>query len=126
MGRCRNYVFGGWQDLDMCCPDVKTISKELCMKMGTIFEVHNMNTIITHSICVARYNEKAELKVSPCGGCQERLWYWGPHVKAAITNLDQIIVFKTLEDSNHFIGLKPIIIKILLEPTESSKKMNNS
>ncbi|SCZ11810.1 cytidine deaminase [Lysinibacillus sp. TC-37] len=46
---------------------------ELCMGTGAILEAHQFNTKVTHSICVARESEKSEL--TPCGVCQERLFY---------------------------------------------------
>ncbi|MFJ7637915.1 MULTISPECIES: cytidine deaminase [unclassified Peribacillus] len=89
--------------LTSVAPEVINASTELCMETGAILEAHKLNTKITHSICVARDNEQAEFKVlTPCGVCQERLWYWGPHVKAAITNPDQRLVYKTLEEIQPF------------------------
>ncbi|MFJ7829486.1 cytidine deaminase [Peribacillus sp. NPDC097284] len=89
--------------LTSVAPEVINASTELCMETGAILEAHKLNTKITHSVCVVRDNEKAEFKVlTPCGVCQERLWYWGPHVKAAITNPDQRLVYKTLEEIQPF------------------------
>ena len=62
-------------------------------------EPHKLNTRITHSICVARDDENAVFKIlSPCGVCQERLFYWGSNVKAAVTNDENILVYKTLKE----------------------------
>ncbi|MGE7661341.1 cytidine deaminase [Peribacillus sp. NPDC097197] len=89
--------------LTSVAPEVINASTELCMETGAILEAHKLNTQITHSVCVVRDNEQAEFKVlTPCGVCQERLWYWGPHVKAAITNPDQRLVYKTLEEIQPF------------------------
>ncbi|MGE7780451.1 cytidine deaminase [Peribacillus sp. NPDC097264] len=89
--------------LTSVAPEVINASTELCMETGAILEAHKLNTKITHSICVARDDEQAEFKVlTPCGVCQERLWYWGPHVKAAITNPDERLVYKTLEEIQPF------------------------
>ena len=89
--------------LTSVAPEVINASTELCMETGAILEAHKLNTKITHSVCVARDDEQAEFKVlTPCGVCQERLWYWGPHVKAAITNPDQRLVYKTLEEIQPF------------------------
>lgn len=69
---------------------------ELCMETGAILETHQFNTKVTHSICVARENEKSEFVVlTPCGFCQERLFYWGENVKAAITDANGELVFKS-------------------------------
>ncbi|KIL74918.1 blasticidin S deaminase [Bacillus badius] len=80
-------------------PEVINASTELCMETGAILEAHKFKKKVTHSICLARENEQAELKVlSPCGICQERLFYWGPHVQCAITNPKQAVIFKTLQE----------------------------
>ena len=80
-------------------PDVINASTELCMETGAILEAHKFQKKVTHSICLARENEHSELKVlSPCGVCQERLFYWGPEVQCAITNAKQDIIFKPLKE----------------------------
>lgn len=49
------------------------------METGAIVEAHKFGKKVTHSICLARADESSELKIlSPCGICQERLFYWGP------------------------------------------------
>ncbi|OOZ83131.1 cytidine deaminase [Bacillus cereus] len=79
-------------------PDVINASTELCMETGAILEAHKFQKKVTHSICLARENEHSELKVlSPCGVCQERLFYCGPEVQCAITNAKQDIIFKPLK-----------------------------
>lgn len=80
-------------------PEVINASTELCMETGAILEAHKRNTKITHSLCIARDNEKEEFKVlSPCGVCQERLFYWGSDVKVAVTTPDNQLLFKSLEE----------------------------
>lgn len=80
-------------------PGVINASTELCMETGAILEAHKFQKKVTHSICLARENEHSELKVlSPCGVCQERLFYWGPEVQCAITNAKQDIIFKPLKE----------------------------
>lgn len=72
---------------------------ELCMETGAILKAHKLNTKVTHSICVAREDETSKFVVlTPCGVCQERLFYWGENVKAAITNADGELVFKSLKE----------------------------
>lgn len=71
-------------------PDAINATTELCMETGAILEAHKLNEKITHSICVVRNDEESELKVlSPCGICQERLFYWEPNVKVAVTLPDK-------------------------------------
>lgn len=80
-------------------PEVINDSTNLCMETGAILEAHKFNKKVTHSICLAREDEYSVLKVlSPCGICQERLFYWGPEVQCAISNEPQAIIFKTLKE----------------------------
>ena len=89
--------------LTSIAPEVINASTELCIETGAILEAHKLNTKLTHSICVVRDDEKSEFKVlTPCGVCQERLFYWGPALKAAITNLDGELIYKTLEEIQPF------------------------
>lgn len=49
---------------------------KLCMETGAILEAHKLNTKVTHTICVAREDENSEFTIlTPCGVCQERLFY---------------------------------------------------
>ncbi|WP_080875249.1 cytidine deaminase [Oceanobacillus timonensis] len=87
------------QVLTSVAPEVLNASTELCMETGAILEAHKLNTKITHSICVAREDETAAfLILTPCGVCQERLFYWGEEVKAAVTNANNELIFKTLKE----------------------------
>ncbi|MGE7910643.1 cytidine deaminase [Lysinibacillus xylanilyticus] len=87
------------QILTSVAPEVINASTELCMETGAILEAHKLNTKVTHSICIARENENSVFTVlSPCGVCQERLFYWGENVKAAITNPNGELIFKTLKE----------------------------
>ncbi|MGW9103900.1 cytidine deaminase [Priestia megaterium] len=80
-------------------PEVINSSTELCMETGAICEAHKLGLKVTHSICVARDDEKSNFKVlTPCGVCQERLFYWGSNVKAAIYSAENNLVFKTLKE----------------------------
>lgn len=80
-------------------PEVINDTTNLCMETGAILEAHKFNKKVTHSICLAREDEYSVLKVlSPCGICQERLFYWGPEVQCAISNEPQAIIFKTLKE----------------------------
>ena len=85
--------------LTSIAPEVINASTELCMETGAILEAHKQNKKITHSICVTRDDENSAFKVlTPCGVCQERLFYWGPHVKVAVTLPGNELVFKTLSE----------------------------
>lgn len=97
-GAAAMYTVNG-QILTSVAPEVINASTELCIETGAILEAHKLNTKITHTICVVRDDEQSNFKVlTPCGVCQERLYYWGPRVKAAITTNDGSLEFKTLEE----------------------------
>lgn len=85
--------------LTSVAPEVINDSTNLCMETGSILEAHKLNKRVTHSICVVRDDEKSQYKVlSPCGICQERLFYWGADVKVAISVPGENPVFKTLAE----------------------------
>lgn len=87
------------QILTSVSPEVINAATELCMETGAILEAHKLNTKVTHTICVAREHEEAEFTVlTPCGVCQERLFYWGEKVKAAVTNANGKLEYKTLQE----------------------------
>ncbi|KRG11925.1 cytidine deaminase [Virgibacillus soli] len=91
------------QILTSVAPDVINASTELCIETGAILEAHKLNTKITHSICVVREDKNEKFIVlTPCGVCQERLFYWGESVKAAVTNPNGKLEFKTLKEIQPF------------------------
>lgn len=93
--------------LTSVAPEVVNASTELCIETGAILEAHKLNCRITHTICVVRDDEQAPFKIlSPCGVCQERLFYFGVDVKAAVTNPEQALVFKGLHELQPYHWLK--------------------
>jgi len=47
-------------------------------------------------VCVVREEENVEfMLLTPCGDCQERLFYWGEDVKVTVTNSNKGVIFKT-------------------------------
>lgn len=89
-------------------------STELCIETGAILEAHKLNTKVTHTICVVREDENAEFVIlTPCGICQERLFYWGENVKAAVTNSEDKLEYKTLKEIQLYHWLKPMKIKFM-------------
>ncbi|MFZ0076861.1 MAG: cytidine deaminase [Exiguobacterium undae] len=93
--------------LTSVAPEVVNASTELCIETGAILEAHKLNCRITHTICVVRDDEQAPFKIlSPCGVCQERLFYFGAAVKAAVTNPEQALVFKALHELQPYHWLK--------------------
>ncbi|MET3659297.1 cytidine deaminase [Sporosarcina psychrophila] len=91
--------------LTSVAPEVINASTELCIETGAILEAHKFNTKVTHSICVVRDDEHKEFKVlTPCGVCQERLFYWGRDVKVAVSasKNNKKLLFKSLEEVQPF------------------------
>ncbi|WP_062354688.1 cytidine deaminase [Bacillus kwashiorkori] len=87
------------QILTSIAPEVINASTELCIETGAILEAHKINIKVTHTICVVREDEHSEFTIlTPCGVCQERLFYWGENVKAAVTNQDGRLEYKTLKE----------------------------
>ena len=71
----------------------------LCMETGAMCEAQKYGLIITHSMCISRDGAEKDLKIlTPCGICQERLRYWGDGVKVAVSNSNNRIIFKTLDE----------------------------
>jgi len=84
-------------------PEVINAATELCMETGAFLEAHKLNERVTHSICVARDDEQSEFKVlTPCGVCQERLFFWGEDVKAAIYDPEGRLIYKRLDEIQPF------------------------
>lgn len=80
-------------------PEVNNSSADLCAEVGAICEAHKLNEKVTHSLCLCRQKDNKPYEIlTPCGICQERLFYWGKEVKCAISTKDNSIVFKTLEE----------------------------
>ncbi|MEI3605899.1 cytidine deaminase [Pseudogracilibacillus sp. SE30717A] len=89
--------------LTSIAPEVIVAATELCIETGAILEAHKLDKRVTHSICVVRDDEYSDFKVlSPCGVCQERLIYWGPNVKVAVTVPGKDLVFKTLSETQPY------------------------
>lgn len=78
-------------------PECHNASAELCAETGAICEAHKLNKKVTHTLCVCRQDDGKPYEIlSPCGICQERLFFWGKDVKCAISTKDNHVEFKTL------------------------------
>lgn len=62
----------------------------LCAETGPICEAHKLKKKIVSSICISRDKNIPEkiLIYSPCGICQERLFWFGEDVEVAIPGKD--------------------------------------
>ncbi len=57
----------------------------LCHEMGAICEAHKLGHTVTASMCVTRAPGAETIRIlTPCGICQERLFFWGPTVEVAV------------------------------------------
>lgn len=56
----------------------------LCNETGAICEAHKFGEKVTASVCVGRSPEGKFEIVTPCGVCQERLFFWGGDVEVAV------------------------------------------
>lgn len=80
-------------------PECNNSSADLCAEVGAICEAHKLNKKVTHTLCVCRQEDNAPYEIeTPCGICQERLFYWGKDVLCAISTKDNRVEFKTLEE----------------------------
>ncbi len=74
-------------------------SVDLCAETGAILEAHKFNKKITHSLCVIKKDNSDFIEIlSPCGVCQERLYFFGGEVMCAISNIENKLIFKRLKD----------------------------
>jgi cytidine deaminase len=70
--------------LTSTAPAVVNESVSLCHETGAICEAYARNGRVVASVCVSRNEQDEFVILSPCGVCQERLWYWGGSVQVAI------------------------------------------
>ena len=59
-------------------------SVSLCHETGAMCEAYARDKRITATVCVHKNNDGRFVILSPCGVCQERLWYWGGDVEVAV------------------------------------------
>jgi cytidine deaminase len=82
----------------------------LCNETGAICDAHKLNEKVTASVCVGRSPETGKFEiVTPCGVCQERLFFWGPDVEVAVpdpTDSTKWIAKKLIEVQPYYWGKK--------------------
>lgn len=80
-------------------PEVVNDCLNLCMEIGAFLEANKLEEKITHSLCLSRESENDEFQIlTSCGVCQERLNFWGKNVLIAVSNPDNKLAFKTLQE----------------------------
>lgn len=85
--------------LTSVAPATQNDALSLCMEVGACLEAHKINEKITHSICICRESEHANIIIlTPCEICQERLSYWGGDVLVAVSTPENKLLFKSLRE----------------------------
>lgn len=85
--------------LTSVAPDTKNDALALCMEVGACLEAHKLGLRVTHSLCLCRESHEGDfLILTPCGICQERLRNWGKDVRVAISNSENNLIFKRLDE----------------------------
>jgi cytidine deaminase len=80
-------------------PDTKNDALSLCAEVGACLEAHKIGESVTHSLCIFRENENSEFVVlTACGICQERLAHWGGAIEVAVSNHQNMLMFKSLRE----------------------------
>lgn len=54
------------------------------VSLGSKYLCTSRNKKVTASVCVCRNEDGKFIILSPCGVCQERLWFWGEAVEVAV------------------------------------------
>jgi len=67
----------------------KNSNAVLCYETGIICEAHKQSLQITAIVCLLRRTGSDKiLFITPCGICQERLYFWGDDLEVAVGNLE--------------------------------------
>ena len=66
-------------------PMMPNACTDVCHETGAICEAFKLDEKIIATVCVSREKNKYHI-LSPCGVCQERLYYWGPDVEVAVAD----------------------------------------
>ena len=90
--------------------DVINDSVSICIETGAMCEAYKYDSRVTHCLCVCRDDENSEYEIiSPCGVCQERLWFWGD-VMVGISTPDNTLKFAPLSElqPHHWLKYEPV------------------
>lgn len=77
-------------------PGVVNESVSLCHETGAICEAYAKNKKVAASVCVSRDDQGKFVILSPCGVCQERLWYWGGAVAVAVPQDNKVYAWQAI------------------------------
>lgn len=61
----------------------------LCAETGALLDIHKHNKQLSAIACITRLDGEHPFYIAtPCGICQERIYYWGYDVEIAVPLLD--------------------------------------
>ena len=92
-------------------PEVVNESTTLCHEVGAICEAYKLDKKITASVCISRQEDGTYMIFTPCGICQERLYFWGGDVEVAVPkeNNNSVWERKLLREVQPYYWAKPLI-----------------
>ena len=83
--------------LTSTAPDVPNSAVSLCHETGAICEAFKRGRRVVASVCVtAAGADRGYWVLAPCGGCQERLFAYGPDVEVAVPEPEDPRRWRTL------------------------------
>lgn len=65
-------------------PECLNDSASLCHETGALCEAYKLDEDVAASICISRDDRGVVHVLTPCGICQERLFFYGPGVEVAV------------------------------------------
>lgn len=65
-------------------PDTVNSSVDLCHETGAICEAFKLGKSIVASVCISQDDKGNIHFLTPCGVCQERLFFWGDQIEVAV------------------------------------------
>ena len=90
-------------------PECNNDGVSLCHETGAYCEAYKINEDITASICVSKDDKGKYHILTPCGICQERLYYYGGDVAVAVPHEEDSTkwISKLLKEIQPYYWRKP-------------------
>ena len=76
--------------LTSTAPDTLNDGVSLCHEAGAMCEAYKLNEKIVASICVHQDESGKNIVLTPCGICQERLYFYGADVEVGVPSQDDV------------------------------------
>tara|TARA_B100000925_G_scaffold261217_1_gene217777 strand:- start:1856 stop:2266 length:411 start_codon:yes stop_codon:yes gene_type:complete len=92
-------------------PDVFNSGAGLCHETGAICDAYKNDKKIVASICVSKEKDGSYVILTPCGICQERLYFWGGDVEVGVPSENDLSKWesKKLKEVQPYYWAKPFI-----------------